>query len=288
MLTRLLTTRATPIPRTLLLTGLWLVGLHLVLIIKVTGNLDQLVLSGLFWGVIVTQVRQHLPRRLPQSRSATGLGAMVICLMMLKTWHLYDTETAFVRLFPLVAFAGWSLMVRGWRLVPWWQTWALVVTLSIPPRTLPLLLESVMGLQIRTATAAIAAFSLHYLGFDVIQQGSLIQLPVGTVDVEFACTGAALLGLLLQVSVLLAAITHWRQIRLLMGWSVAIATLLSIIRVSIMATVVGNPAVFQFWHGSYGGQMFTLIALASLGYGGLATYHPEDTDKLQQLKSLRG
>lgn len=288
MLTHLLTTRATPIPRTLLLTGLWLVGLHLVLVIKVTGNLDQLVLSGLFWGAIVTQVRQHLPRRLPRSRSATGLGAMVICLLMLKTWHLYDTETAFVRLFPLLAFAGWSLMVRGWRLVPWWQTWVLVVTLSVPPRTLPLLLASTMGLQIRTATAAIAAFSLHYLGFDVVQQGSLIQLPTGTVDVEFACTGAALLGLLLQVSVLLATITRWRRLRPLVGWSIAIATLLSMIRVAIMAAVAGNQTAFQFWHGPYGGQIFTLIALASLGYGGLATYHSADTDKLQPLASRRG
>jgi exosortase/archaeosortase family protein len=254
MLTRLLPPRKTPIPRTLLLTGLWLVGLHLLLVIKVTGHLDQWVLSALFWGVIIAQINQHLPRQLPRSRSATGLGTLIICLLMLKTWHLYDTETAVVRLFPLVAFVGWSLMVRGWRLVPWWQVWALVITLSIPPRTLPLVLESTMGEASQVTTAAMAAFGLHYLGFEVVQQGSLIQLAGGTVDVEFACTGVALLALLLQVSVLIAAITHWRRFGKLAGWSLLIATLLSVIRVAIMAAVVSHDAMFQFWHGPNGGH----------------------------------
>lgn len=269
MLTPLLPTRTRPIPRTLLLMGIWLVGLHLILIIKVTGSFDQLVLAGLFWGAIVNQVRGHLPRRLPQSRSATGIGAVIICLLMVKTWNLYGTETAVVRLFPLLAFGGWSLMVRGWRLIPWWPTWVLVVTLSVPPRALPFLLEQIAGAEIQAATATVSAFGLHYLGFNVVQQGSFINLPNGAIEVEFGCTGAALLGLLLQVSVLIAATTRWRRLGKLLALSLVIATLLSIIRVAIMAAVVDDEAVFQFWHNSGGGQIFTLIALGLLAYLGL-------------------
>jgi cyanoexosortase A len=261
---RLLPPRPAPVPRTLLATGLALVALHLLLIAKVTGSLDQGLLSLLFWLAIIAQVKDHLPPRLPRSRSATGLGALLVCLLMLKTWHLYETETSLVRLFPLFAFGGWSLMVRGWRLLPWWQAWVLVVTLSVPIRALPMLVEGTLGDYLQTATAAIAAFMLHYVGYEVVQQGPLIQLPTGTVEVELACTGVGLLGLLLQVSVLIAAATQWRYLKQLVARSVCIAALLSIIRVALMAAVVSYPALFQFWHGANGGQVFTLLALGIL------------------------
>ncbi len=248
------------------LMGLGLVGLHLALIIRVTGNPDQLVLSLLFWGVIITQIRQRFPLWLAGSRPTQILGIALLWFLCLKSLPLQETETAFVRLFPLFAFAGWSLLVRWEPKGFEWKVLALVVALSLPPRGLPLVLEAVLGMPIRVATAAMAAFGLHFLGFDVVQQGSLIQLSGGTVDVEFDCTGAALLGLLLQVSVLLAVVTEWSRFRGLVLWSVAIATQLSTVRVAIMAAVVGNEAIFQFWHGSSGGQLFTLIALAILSY----------------------
>lgn len=263
--------------------GLGLVGLHLVLIIQVTGNPDQFVLSGLFWGAIAASVRHHWPDRLPRSRPTLLLGLALIVGLIVKSGQLGDGETAFVRLFPLVAWAGWFLMVQGWRWLPWGQSWVLVLALSVPPRALPQLLETILGEQIRTATAAIAAFGLHYVGFDVVQQNSLIQLPGGTVDVEFACTGAALLGLLLQVSVLLTVVTGGQylghSLGRLAGWSVAIAVLLSAIRVAIMAAVVSNAAAFQFWHGASGGQIFTLLALAGLGYLGLGGHGQAEVDE---------
>ena len=260
------------------LVGLGLVGLHLELIGQVTGNPDQFVLSGLFWGAIAVQVHHHWPARLPRSRPFLLLGAALIGGLILRSWHLGEGESAFVRLFPLFAWAGWFSMVQGWRWLPWGQSWALVLALSVPPRALPLLLETIAGGQICNATAAIAAFGLHYLGFDVVHQNSLIQLPEGIVNVEFACTGVPLLGLLLQVSVLLAVVTQGQTVGRLVGWSVAIAALLSVVRVAIMAVVVSDPTAFQFWHGSSGGQIFTLIALAGLGYLGLGRLSQADVD----------
>jgi hypothetical protein len=269
------------------LVGLGLVGLHLVLIIQVTGNPDQFVLSGLFWGAIAGQVQQHWPERLPRSRPTLLLGIALIGGLIVKSCQLGEAETAFVRLFPLFAWAGWFALVQGWRWLPWGQSGALVLALSVPPRALPLLLETILGEQIRTATAAIAAFGLHYVGFDVVQQNSLIRLPGGTVNVEFACTGAALLGLLLQVSVLLTVVTQGQRqgqhlgqtLGHFVGWSVAIAALLSAVRVAIMAAVVSNATAFQFWHGASGGQIFTLIALAGLGYLGLGVRGHANVDQ---------
>ncbi|WP_017296672.1 archaeosortase/exosortase family protein [Nodosilinea nodulosa] len=265
-------------PGALRLAGLGLVGLHLTLIVKVTGSPDQLALSLLFWGAVGAQVQQHWPDRLARSRPALLLGAALVGGLMLKAWHLEATETAFVRLFPLAAWAGWWLLGQGWRWLPWGPTWALVLTLSVPPRALPLLLQTVLGERIRTATAAIAAFDLHYVGFEVVHQGSFIQLPGGTVEVEFACTGAALLGLLLQVSVLLAAMAQGRGLARLAGWSVAIAALLSTVRVALMAAVVDNPAVFQFWHSASGGQIVTLVALGWLGWLGFRSPSPRGVE----------
>lgn len=256
------------------LLGLGLVGLHGVLIIRVTGNLDQLVFSLVFWGAIMAQIRQSFPLRLRQSHGIQMLGIAFLALLGLKSLPITATESAFVRLFPLLALAGWSLLIRQGQNVDRWKSWALVVALSVPPRALPLVLETVLDRPIRVATAAAAAFGLHVLGFDVVQQGSLIQIPSGTVDVEFACTGAALLGLLWQVSVLLAVVTSGAKLGRLMRWSVAIAALLSTVRVAIMAATVGNDALFQFWHGSSGGQLFTLIALAILTYSTLGKDEP--------------
>lgn len=259
------------------LLGLGLVSLHSVLIVCVTGNADQLILSLLFWGAIADQVRQAGPLRWARSPLARVLGLALLGLLCLKSLPITATASAFVRLFPLLAFAGWSLLVRQGQNGHGWKVWALVVALSVPPRTLPLVLETVLDRPIRVATAAAAAFGLHFLGFDVAQQGSFIQLPSGTVDVEFACTGAALLGLLWQVSVLLAVVTAWAKIRGLILGSVAIAALLSTVRVAIMAAVVGNEALFQFWHGSSGGQLFTLIALGILSYSTLGRDERLDT-----------
>ncbi|MEB3360446.1 MAG: exosortase/archaeosortase family protein [Synechococcales bacterium] len=249
------------------LLGLGLVGLHFLLIARITGNLDQGVLSLLFWGAIISQTGRSLPLQPPPDRYARGLGGIIIGLLLAKATHLQATETAFVRLFPLLAFSGWSLLVRGWHQASWGRIWALVVALSVPPRAVPSFLESTWGYPIRVITAACAAFGLHYIGFDVVQQGSLIQLPNGAVEVEFACTGAALLGLLLQISVLMAAMTEWQRLPGLVGRSVAIALFLSIIRVALMAAVVDQPATFQFWHGSDGGQIVTAIALVGLNLG---------------------
>ena len=255
-----------PVPQRIALLGLGLVGLHIALIVGVTGNADQVVLSLLFWGAILDQGRQAGPLRWARSPLARILGLALLALLCLKSLPITATESAFVRLFPLLAFTGWSLVVRQGQNGHGWKVWALVVALSVPPRTLPLVLETLLDRPLRVATAAAAAFGLHFLGFDVAQQGTFIQLPGGTVDVEFACTGAALLGLLLQVSVLLAVVTAWAKLGGMILWSVAIAALLSTVRVAIMAAVVGNEVLFQFWHGSGGGQVFTLIALAILTY----------------------
>ena len=256
------------------LLGLGLVGWHIALIVGVTGSADQVVLSLLFWGAIVDQGRQAGPLRWARSPLARILGLALLALLCLKSLPITATESAFVRLFPLLAFAGWSLVVRQGQNGHGWKVWALVVALSVPPRTLPLVLETLLDRPLRVATAAAAAFGLHFLGFDVAQQGTFIQLPSGTVEVEFACTGAALLGLLLQVSVLLAVVTAWAKLGGMILWSVAIAALLSTVRVAIMAAVVGNEALFQFWHGSSGGQVFTLIALAILSYSTLGKDEP--------------
>ena len=263
-----------PLSSRIALLGLGLVGLHIALIVGVTGSADQVVLSLLFWGAIVDQGRQAGPLRWARSPLARILGLALLGLLCLKSLPITATESAFVRLFPLLAFAGWTLLVRQGQNVDRWKLWALVVALSVPPRTLPLVLETLLDRPLRVATAAAAAFGLHFLGFDVAQQGSFIQLPSGTVEVEFACTGAALLGLLLQVSVLLAVVTAWAKLGGMMLWSVAIAALLSTVRVAIMAAVVGNEALFQFWHGSSGGQVFTLIALAILSYSTLGKDEP--------------
>lgn len=250
--------------------GLGLVLLHLGLIGWVTGNGDQLVLSLVFWVAIATHLWQS-PRPPQPTRSMTRLGLALLGLLVALSGVAPQLGSPFVRLFPGLALLGWGLVVLGGGVRSHRTALGLTLALMLPPNLLPWLLEPRWGEAIQATTAWVAAFLLHFLGFEVAQQSTLITLPDGAVQVEFRCTGVLLAGLLLQVVILIGLVNPPGRWLKRGGFAIALAFGLSCLRVAIMALCVDQVEWFRYWHGYAGNQIFTTAALVILG---LVTLRP--------------
>jgi len=250
------------------LLGLGFIVWHLLLIQRVTGNADQWVLSAMFWWAIAHQA-MRLPMQEKVGRWSHFLGWFLVGGLAIASFQ-WPINSAFVRVFPGVIAIAWVLIALGWPTRHLWRPALLILALMIPPRLLPLLVQPWMD-DICTLTAQVAAFGLHLVGFSVVQQGPFIQTPQGVVEVRGGCTGIALAGMLLQLVVGMVAWFPGIPVRILLIESGAIAFLLSSLRVALMAAVVGQTNMFDYWHSNSGNQVFTLLAF--LLFGLLILYH---------------
>jgi cyanosortase A-associated protein len=112
-------------------------------------------------------------------------------------------------------------------------------------------------------SAKFASFFLWYLGFNPMNQGSLIEVNGGIVDVNFGCTGWSLFMVLMQLSccVLFVFRSSLKNPFFLFIISFFISFILSIIRIIIMALVVKDKVVFYYWHHGQGSTLFTSASM---------------------------
>lgn len=248
-------------------TGVGLVLLHLLLIWKLTGQTEQILLSGLFWFAIAQKIwrrRQHIQWR--SNRGADTLGLMLIGIVLAKSLSLFWVEASFIRLLPGLIALSLGLLTNGWRLQQFWRELLLLFPLILPKGLILHHLEAAIGLPIRILTAQFSGFALHYLGFTVLRQGTVIELPNGTIDILFGCTGIPLLILLLQLAILLItlfSVSPDQYIRILVA-TVIIAFVISSLRIMLLAIVVADASSFDYWHDS-GAQVFSTVAIILLG-----------------------
>jgi cyanosortase A-associated protein len=116
-----------------------------------------------------------------------------------------------------------------------------------------------------TFSAKLASFFLYYIGFLPENEGSIIHVNNGTVDVNFACTGWVLFLLLVRFSfcVLFVFRSSLKNPLFPFLLSLFISLILSIIRIMIMALVVKEEASFLYWHEGGGVGIFTSVAMIS-------------------------
>lgn len=108
-------------------------------------------------------------------------------------------------------------------------------------------------------SAKVTTFFLWYLGFTPMNQGSMIEVNGGAVDVNLGCTGWALFMMLLQLSccVLFLFRSSLKNPLFPFLLSLLISFTLSIIRIIILALVVKDKVAFQYWHYDEGASLFT-------------------------------
>jgi cyanosortase A-associated protein len=112
-------------------------------------------------------------------------------------------------------------------------------------------------------SAKFATFFLWYLGFNPVNQSSIIDVNGGAIDVIWGCTGWLLFMILLQLSccVLFLFRSSFRNPILLFIISLLISFILSIIRLIIMALVVKDKVAFDYWHHGQGSSLFTSASM---------------------------
>ncbi|NJR65525.1 MAG: cyanoexosortase A [Leptolyngbyaceae cyanobacterium CRU_2_3] len=228
--------------------------------------------SNLAEWIVLAGDRQKLWQRRQQLQwqsdgIASTVGLLLIGMTLIKSVSLFWVEASFLRLLPGLIAVSLGLLAAGWRLQQFWREFLLVVPLILPRGLLLHSLEAAIGLPIRTLTAQFSSFMLHYFGFTVIRQGTVIELPDGAVDVLFGCTSIPALILLLQLAILFITFfpiisTHYL---LVLAAAATIACVVSSLRVALLAVVVADASSFAYWHGAQGSQIFSTIAILLFG-----------------------
>jgi cyanoexosortase A len=112
-------------------------------------------------------------------------------------------------------------------------------------------------------SAKTTTFFLWYLGFTPMNQGSMIEVNGGAVDVNIGCTGWALFMILMQLSCCVLFVFRSSLKNPLFPFIISffISFILSIIRIIILALVVKDKVAFQYWHYDEGANLFTTAGM---------------------------
>ncbi|MGI0488916.1 archaeosortase/exosortase family protein [Pantanalinema rosaneae CENA516] len=254
-------------PFALIRLGIGLAALHLILTWRLLHQFDQLVLNAVFWLAILGVLIQsrHQPNR---DRGSRWIGLALLGVGLVKSLSISHPEAWFVRLFPALMIVSLILLISGFQFQPHGRIGLLLMPLMLPRRLVEHLAEQFVGEPVQVLTAQFAAFMLHYIGYDAVQQNTIITLNQGGVDVLFRCTGIPLLIVLLQLALLCFGVfsLSWSHKIRLLTVAAMIAFLISGLRVAMMAVVVSDRAAFDYWHGGTGSQLFSTGAIVLFGW----------------------
>ncbi len=247
--------------------GIGLTLLHLILTWRLMRQTDQLVINALFWFAILGTMLNRLDNT-RGARSPRVIGLALLGVIAARSCAIPPGEAWFVRLFPALAVLSLGLLLSGFRLTQHWRAGLLLMPLMIPRGLLEKWAEGLIGQPVQLMTAKFAAFVLHYAGYDTVQRNTIITLDQGAVDVLFRCTGVPLLILLFQLALLFFVIfplSRLQRVKIILA-AIAIAFLLSSLRVAMMAVVVQDRLAFDYWHGGNGSQIFSTGAIVLFGW----------------------
>ncbi|WP_234300951.1 cyanoexosortase A system-associated protein [Sphaerospermopsis aphanizomenoides] len=236
--------------------------LHLDIIRNHRSEGEQISVYALYWGGILYLLwRDHRQEnRSNFGSSLLGLGLLfLIILRPINLWHL---DLMLFRFGPIVAGLGLGLLSFGLAGIRhYWRLFLLLCLMIFPFHFVNGIFDS--WLHLNELTATISAFLLHYLGFGATHSGTLVKLPTGQVEVLYPCTGGSLILWLLQIILLMMIVVlhlTWKQRWTLILSAVTVGFFVGCIRVALLAVVVNNKSLFEYWHGPSGGTIFMAIA----------------------------
>lgn len=250
------------------------------------GQADQIVLSSIYWLAIIASFRRRLLRLGARMHwLSSTLGSLLIIVVAYKSLFLFSSESSFVRIFPSITAIGLGLLAAGFKFYTYWREGLLFGILTLPPILTNHILESIVGHRLQITIAQLTTFLMHYAGLEVGRQGINIILSHGAVSVEYACTGGDLLILLWQLcapAILLLPIPRYHKLGMPF-FAIGLILLLASLRVSIMALVAHQPALFEYWHGDPGNQIFSNIGICIFGglYWWIAESHLLEASRSQ-------
>jgi exosortase len=127
---------------------------------------------------------------------------------------------------------------------------------------------------------------LQAIGQPATTVGTVISLPGGSVDVAWGCNGFYLAVTLFVTSLLMGLFfkQNLRRLIVLVVIGIVLALLGNVPRIMLLAMSVAywGDAVFKFWHGPVGGQIFSSILLTIYYYIAMAIIKYRPSKALNQ------
>lgn len=182
---------------------------------------------------------------LPFSTDSSSLQAFIIILIL---------SGVLINFFEFNAFLKYPLSF-GMLFASLYPDWAFLSTYIFQFLTGPNFLENIM--------AKLGSKVLGLLGQQAIASGQIISLPSGSVLVGSGCSGFDMAFSVAGCSILLGLFMKqkWQNIFLAVFAGVCLALLLNIPRIVLLtfAAVYWGEDSFDFWHGAWGGQIFSTV-----------------------------
>ncbi|MDR9404346.1 MAG: cyanoexosortase A system-associated protein [Halothece sp. Uz-M2-17] len=228
---------------------------------------DSLLITAMYWLValfLLWKKRDQI-KVSPQPLAST-IGFLILGWALLRGMSVFWFENSLVQLLPVIGFVAIILIGSGWNSFRvYFPSLFTLFTFSVIGSLIELFFKSNPGgFDFAKLTAQASTFLLHYIGFDVVSEDVYIYLSQGSVEVLYFCTGGPLISLLFQLTLVLVLVTpiRWKLLFNLLLSIVGIGFFLGVIRVALLAVVVSDQAAFDYWHGSEGNQIFSLIAFS--------------------------
>lgn len=157
-----------------------------------------------------------------------------------------------------------------------------LLAMSVYPKltvTAKLLWEAVTPYKALERTMAeAAAFALRGLGQPAqVQNGTYVAFPTGSVDVYWGCNGFDMALTMMATGLIMGLFLKqsWQKILMYIVLGALLALLFNVPRVMLLAvaSVYWGKSWFDFWHGPWGGQIFSgaLVTVYYYAVMGLAT-----------------
>lgn len=245
----------------LLAIGVGLIALHLTLTSR-TNTVDLNNLMLLFWGIVAFFIWEKRDQiTLESGIFSSFFGATLIALILLKSASIAGYDI-FLRLSPFLSALSLGILASGFKgLKQYWKELFLLAYIAIPSGALLFLID------LQKITAQLAAFILHYCGFEVIRQGVFLVLPTGRVEVYHGCSGSQIIHQLVGLAIIFLMMfpTTFSQKIQVLTVAVSAAFFVNAARVALMAAIVSNKEVFDYWHFGQGSLIFSVIAVGIFG-----------------------
>ncbi len=218
--------------------------------------MNKLHLCRLLGGVLYLKW-QHQQEKNNPSCLSNFLGVGLLFIVILRPINLWHLDMVLFRIGPIIAGLGVGLLSFGFTGLRYYWRLFLILSLMLFPFGF---INGIFNYRFHFSevTAAISAFILHYLGFGATHSGTFVKFPTGVVDVLYYYTGGLLIVWLLPLTLLIMVVVFplsWEQ-----KWGLVISAfptgfLVGCICVALLAVLVNNHSLFDYWH-SYTGEKF--------------------------------
>ncbi len=242
--------------------------IHLVSLAKAQSRPDDIFILSFFYVITGWFYYQNFPKLTSAPKILPRLlGTLIAAYFSIRTITVFHNEFRWFWLIVLpFIFLGFALMINGWEGIKnFWRSLFGITVLSW-------LIPFFSSLAYRNGflekfSAQFSAYFLWYLGFPSESQGNYIFVNNNVVQVYSPCTAISILVVFLSLLLILTLyFPHLiRNIPLTVAIALGTGFFLSIIRIMIMALVVNDEALFSYWHGTTGSNIFTSIGVFLFG-----------------------